>query len=94
MYARSLRKSSCHAGTQARLAVAEAARRDIPARLDGLFADALAQQAIGVVEILEKLGEERVTVRGDGLLDTLEDAAIDAFRILRRLQEEGRNAEK
>ena len=51
------------------------AGRDIPASLDGLFADALAQQEVRVVEILEKLGEERVTVGGDGLLDPVEDAA-------------------
>src|SRR5687768_7242940 len=38
-------------------------RGNIPARLDRLFADALTQENIGVVEILEKVGEERVAIR-------------------------------
>jgi hypothetical protein len=42
--------------------------RHVPASLDGLFADTLTQQQIGVVEILEEAGEERVAVDGDGLL--------------------------
>src|SRR6266851_5715366 len=64
---------------------------DVPARLNGLFADALAQQEICVVEILKEFGEERVTVCRDGLLDPLEDTAVHALRVVRRLQKEGRN---
>src|SRR5579863_4752538 len=64
---------------------------DIPARLDGLFANALAQQDIRVVEILEKLGEERVTVCDDGFLDPVEDIAVHALWVVGRLQKEGRN---
>jgi hypothetical protein len=45
---------------------------------------------IRVVEILEKPGEERVTVRGHGFLDPVEDTAVHALRVVRRLQKEGR----
>src|SRR5579859_678004 len=64
---------------------------DIPASVDGLFADALSQQEIGVVEILEKLGEERVPVGGNGFLNPLEDTAIHALWVVRRLQKEWRD---
>src|ERR1039457_6238455 len=64
---------------------------DVPARLNGLFADTLPQQEIRVVEILEKLGEERVTVCGDGFLNPLEHTAVNTFRVVRRLQQEGRD---
>src|SRR5258708_32634628 len=67
------------------------AGRHVPTGLHSLFADAFAQQEIGVVEILEKLGEERVTVRGDGLLDALEDRAVYALRVVGRLQQKGRD---
>ena len=56
------------------------------ARLDGLFADPLFQQEIRVVEVLEKLGEERLTVCGDSFVDSIEDTAINAFRVVWRLQ--------
>src|SRR5207245_9419203 len=45
---------------------------DVPAGLHGLFADALAQENIRVIEVFEKFGEERVTVRGGRFLDALE----------------------
>src|SRR5882672_7489835 len=61
---------------------------DVPASLDDLFTDALAQQEVGVVEILEKLGEERVAVCGNGLLDSFEDTAVNALRIVCCLQQE------
>src|ERR1039458_5255581 len=64
---------------------------EVPARLNGLFADTLPQQEIGVVEILEKLREEGVTVCGDGLLYPLEDTAVHTLRVFRRLQQEGRD---
>ena len=35
----------------------------------GLFARTLPREDVGVVEILEELGEERVTVIGHGFLD-------------------------
>src|ERR1019366_5718709 len=66
-------------------------RRNIPARLDSLLADPLTQEKIGVVEILEKLGEERVAVRGHSFLNALEDAAVHALRVIRRFQQEWRN---
>src|SRR6266852_7638534 len=43
--------------------------RHVPVSLDCLFADTLTQQLVGVVEILEEAGEERVTVGGHGVLD-------------------------
>ena len=43
--------------------------RHVPVSLDCLFADTLTQQQVGVVEILEEAGEERVTVGGHGVLD-------------------------
>ena len=60
---------------------------EVPACLDSLFANALAQQLIRIVEILEKIGEERVTVRGDGFLNPFEDAAVHALRVIRYLQQ-------
>jgi hypothetical protein len=48
-----------------------------------LFADTLAQQEVCVVEILEKVGKERVTVRDDRFLDALEYAGVYAFRVCR-----------
>src|SRR6266852_1495503 len=64
---------------------------DIPASLDGLFADALTQEKVRVVEILEKLGEERVTICDNGFLDAFEDSAVYALRVVPRLQQERRN---
>src|SRR5437899_916990 len=43
--------------------------RHVPVSLDCLFADTLTQQQVGVVEVLEEAGEERVTVGGHGVLD-------------------------
>src|SRR5689334_3285894 len=60
----------------------------IPACLDRGFAHPLAQQHISVVEILKKLREKCVAVRGDGLLNALKYAAVHALRVVRRLQEE------
>src|SRR5215467_3599785 len=49
------------------------ARRDIPCGLNGLLADALSQQLIGVVEVLEKLGEEGIAVSNDGSLNAFKN---------------------
>src|SRR2546425_2214330 len=87
MRARSLRKSSCHVGTQARLGSGRCARGDVPAGLDSLFADSGSEELVSVVEVFEKFGEERVTVRGYGFLDPFEDAAVNAFRVVRCLQQ-------
>src|SRR5216684_6658817 len=64
---------------------------NVPASLDGLFADALTQEDVRVVEILEKLGEERVAICDDGFLDAIEDSAIHALGIVRLLEQERRN---
>src|SRR3984893_13731612 len=65
---------------------------EIPASLDGLFADALAQQQVRVVEVLEEFGEERIAICSDGFLDPLEDAAIHALWIVVGLQQVWRDA--
>jgi len=83
--ARSWRKSSYHVATQARQAVAEAPAATFQLGLNGLFAHTLPQQEIRVVEILEKLAEERVAICGDGLLYPREDAAVHTLRVVRRL---------
>src|SRR5512141_2825184 len=67
------------------------AGRHVPPRLNRLLADTLPQQEIRVVEILEELGEERVAIRDDGLLNPREHAAVDAFRVVWRLQQERRD---
>src|ERR1022692_4101723 len=64
---------------------------NVPASPDGLFADALTQEDIRVVEILEKLVEERVTISDNGFLDAIEDSAVHALRVVRRLEQERRN---
>src|SRR5882762_4816588 len=64
---------------------------NVPARLDGLFADAHTQQDVGVVEILEELGEERVTICNNGFLNAIEDSTVYALRVVRRLQQERRD---
>src|SRR4029077_11015728 len=48
----------------------------VPASLDGLFADALTQEDVRVVEILEKISEEPISVCGDSFLDSLEHPAV------------------
>src|ERR1700678_3343521 len=63
----------------------------VPAGLDGLLADALAQKLIGIVEVVEKIGKEGVAIRDDSLLDSLEDTGVHALWIVRRLQQEGRD---
>src|SRR5437868_4649781 len=68
------------------------AGRNVPAGLDRLLADAFAQQQIRVVKILEKLREETVTICGNGFLYSLEDAAVHALRVVRRLQKERRDS--
>jgi len=58
----------------------------IPASLNRLLAYALPEMNVSIVEILEKLGEERIAVGGDGFLDTLEQAGVDAFGIVSGFQ--------
>jgi hypothetical protein len=54
----------------------------VPACLHSLFADALVEKEIRVVEILEELREERVAIRGDRFFDPFEDTAVNPFRIV------------
>src|SRR5258708_30200861 len=67
------------------------ARCNVTAGMDGLLADTISQEDVRVVEILEKLGEERVTVCGNRFLDAFEDGAVYALRVVRRFQQERRN---
>jgi hypothetical protein len=53
------------------------------------LADALN---VGVEEVLEETGEERVAIRSDGFLDALEHARVEALGVVGGLQQEGRNA--
>src|SRR5580693_3177712 len=63
----------------------------IPAGLNGLFADTLTQQRVCVVEILEKVGEEGVTVRSDTFLDSLKHTTVYTFLVVWRFEEKGRD---
>src|SRR6185369_4124555 len=65
---------------------------NVPTGLDGLFADALSQEHIAVVEILKEAGEEGVPVGRDRLPDSVEDAAIHAFRIVGGLEQVWRHS--
>src|SRR5215472_10882985 len=47
----------------------------VPTRLHRLLAYPLAQVNVGVVEVLEKFGKERVTIRGHCLLNSLKHGA-------------------
>src|SRR5215472_19317544 len=91
MRTRSLRKSSCHVGTQARLAVADA-----PAATFQLAWTACSlmrfPRKTSTEEILEKLGEESIAVRSHGFLDSLEDTAIHALGVVTCFQQIGWNA--
>ena len=62
----------------------------VPTGLNRLWANALAQEQIRVVEIGKKIGEERVTICDDSFLDSLEDTAVHALRVVGRLQQERR----
>src|SRR6202030_1301986 len=63
------------------------AGRHVPASLDGLFADTLTQQQVGVVEILEEASEERVAVGRHGFLDAGKYTGIHAFGIVAGLEQ-------
>src|ERR1700680_489589 len=63
----------------------------VPAGLDRLLTDALAQEQIRVVEVVKKISEKRVTIRDNSFLDSLEDTTVHALRVVRRLQEERRH---
>src|SRR2546426_8058508 len=73
-----------HAGKTSR---GRCASGNVPAGLDSLFADALAQENIRIEEILEEFGEERIAVRGDSFLDPLEHTAVHALGVVGCLQQ-------
>src|SRR4029077_11363919 len=58
-----------------------------PACVDGLLADARPEIHVCVVEVLEEIREPGVPVCGDRFLYTIEDALVNAFGIVGRLQQ-------
>src|SRR5260370_5460997 len=64
---------------------------DVPTGMNRLVAELLTELDVGVVEILEKLGEERVTVCHHGFLDPLKNTDFHAFLIVARLEKERRH---
>lgn len=64
----------------------------VPTGLHGSLTDGLSHVNIGIKEVLEELGKERITVRGDGSLNPLEHAAINAIRVVAGFQQLWRNA--
>src|SRR5580700_153242 len=67
-------------------------RRDVPAGLDGLFADTLSQQYICVVEILEETGKESTPVSCYRLLYPGKYAAIHPLRVVGRFEQVRRHS--
>src|SRR5579864_4611144 len=67
-------------------------RSRVPTRLNGLLANAFSQVNIRVVEVLEELGEERVTIGAHRFLDSFEHRTVNALRIVCRLEQIRRNA--
>src|SRR5579859_4107379 len=61
--------------------------RHVPVSRDCLFADTLTQQQVGVVEVLEEAGEERITVGGHSVLDAGKYTRIQTFRIVAALEQ-------
>ena len=61
--------------------------RDVPARLNDLFADTLPQEHVCVVEILKEIGEEGKPVSRYRLLDSGKHAAVHTLGVVRRLQQ-------
>src|SRR6266478_5928136 len=61
---------------------------EVPVGLHGLFADTLTEQKVRVVEVLEKVGEERVTICDDGFLNPVEYTTVHALGVVGRLQQE------
>src|SRR5438128_10240381 len=55
----------------------------VPARLHSLFAHLLAPQQVRVIEILEKLSEEHVSICDDRFLDSLKAPSVHAPRVVR-----------
>src|ERR1700733_1072292 len=64
---------------------------NIPAGAHRFFPHALTQQQIGVVEVLEELGEKGIAVRRYRLLNAFEHAEVYPFLVVRRFEEKGRD---
>src|SRR5208283_5893724 len=62
-----------------------------PTILNNLVTDQFAPQDVNVVEIGEKLAKESRTVSSYSFRDAVEDAAVHAFRVVGRFQQEWRN---
>src|SRR5580704_7041784 len=63
---------------------------DIPTGLDGLLADELSHQHVGVIKILEEFGEERETVCLNGGFDSSKNVFVHTLWIVRCLEQVGR----
>src|ERR1700693_2057965 len=68
------------------------AGRDVPAGLDGLFADTLSQQYVGVVEILKETSEESIPVSCYRLLYPGKYAPIHALGVVGRFEQVWRHS--
>src|SRR5438128_11263501 len=63
----------------------------VPASLYGLLADALTQENVCVIEVLEKLGKKHVAICNNGLLNSIEDGVIHALWVVGRFEQVRRN---
>src|SRR5579862_7265153 len=62
-------------------------RCHVPTRLHRLLANSLPKINVSVVEVFEKLGEERIPVGGHGFLNSIEYRTVDALRIVAGLEQ-------
>jgi hypothetical protein len=60
---------------------------DVPVGLNRPLADALAQELVAVVEILEEAGEECLSIGGHGFFDPGKHAAVYAVRVVGYLEQ-------
>src|SRR5580704_15476550 len=68
------------------------AGRDVPAGLDGLFADTLSEKYVGVVEILKEPGQESIPVSCYCLLYPGKYAPIHALGVVGRFEQVRRHS--
>jgi hypothetical protein len=75
--------NTCQAGGR------RCASSDVPTSAQNLLADTFTEEQIGVVEILEELGEKRVAVCSHRFLNALEDTGVNALGVIRGLSKNG-----
>ena len=64
---------------------------DVPTGAHHILADALTQKQIRVVEVFEEIGEKCVSICGHGLFDSLENAGVDALRVIGGFEQKRRH---